>query len=80
MLGRLENLDEGGALVVDILGKLFEDLGRLDGVGGGLNVVGADGFDDFDVASGAGNLSFTRGADQPERSARSSVTLRGRLW
>lgn len=51
VLRRLEDLGQGLAFEVDILSEGGEDVGALDGVLCGLDVVGANGFDDVIVAA-----------------------------
>jgi hypothetical protein len=64
VLRRLQDLRQALAFGIDLLGECSQDIGTLDGVLRGLDVVGADSFDDLVVAAVALLLGGAGGAEE----------------
>lgn len=64
MLSRLEDLGEALALGIDPLGEVSQDVRILYGILGGLNMVGADGFNNIVVFAVARFLGSPRSAKE----------------
>jgi hypothetical protein len=67
VLRRLQDLGQALALVIDVLRECGQDVGILDGVLGGLDVVDADGLDNLIVGAMVGFLGSSSSAEEAVR-------------
>jgi hypothetical protein len=64
VLRRFQDLGQALALIIDVLRERGQDVRILDGVLGGLDVVGTDGLDNLIVAAVVGFLGSSSSAEE----------------